>query len=36
MFAYDPPAVTHPAPASDQQDVIEVVGTRADQALKWR
>ncbi len=34
MFAYDPPAVTHPAPASDQQDVIEVVGTRADQALK--
>lgn len=34
MFAYDPPAVTQPASAGNQQDVIEVVGVRADQSLK--
>ena len=33
MFAPDPPAVTQPASA-DQSDVIEVIGTRANQALK--
>lgn len=33
MLAYDPPAVSSPAP-SDNQDVIEVIGRRGDQALK--
>jgi outer membrane receptor protein involved in Fe transport len=34
MFAADQPAVVAPAEAPDQSDVIEVVGTRSDQALK--
>lgn len=34
MFAFDPPAISQAAPASNQPDVIEVVGTRTDQALK--
>jgi outer membrane receptor for ferrienterochelin and colicin len=34
MFAADQPAVVAPAGAADQSDVIEVVGTRSDQALK--
>jgi hypothetical protein len=34
MYAYVPPEVAQAAPSSDQPDVIEVVGTRADQALK--
>lgn len=34
MFAADPPAIVQPSEASDQPDVIEVVGTRTGQALK--
>lgn len=34
MFAADQPAVVAPAGAADQSDVIEIVGTRSDQALK--
>lgn len=34
MFAYDPSAISSPAPLDDQSDVIEVVGRRSDQALK--
>ena len=34
MFAADPPAIVQPSEAIDQPDVIEVVGTRRDQALK--
>ncbi|HEY4071023.1 MAG TPA: outer membrane beta-barrel protein [Sphingomicrobium sp.] len=34
MFAADPPAVVAPADAADQQDVIEIIGKRSDQALK--
>src|SRR5947209_11597615 len=34
MLAADPPAVVQPSQTSDQSDVIEVVGTRRDQALK--
>jgi outer membrane receptor protein involved in Fe transport len=34
MFAADPPAIVQPSETSDQPDVIEVVGTRRDQALK--
>ena len=34
MFAADPPAIVQPSEASDQPDVIEVVGTRRDEALK--
>src|SRR5947209_19328649 len=34
MFAYDAPAISQPASAHNQSDVIEVVGTRSDQALK--
>src|SRR5437868_13421540 len=34
MLAADPPAVAAPANAANQPDVIEVVGTRAGQALK--
>src|SRR6476659_3026556 len=34
MFAADPPAIVQPSEASNQPDVIEVVGTRRDQALK--
>src|SRR5436309_3169238 len=33
MFAADP-AIVQPSETSDQPDVIEVVGTRRDQALK--
>src|SRR3982751_5612821 len=34
MFAADQPAIVQPSQTSDQPDVIEVVGTRRDQALK--
>lgn len=34
MFAADQPAVVAPAGTANQSDVIEVVGTRSDQALK--
>jgi outer membrane receptor for ferrienterochelin and colicin len=34
MFAADPPAVVQPGATADQSDVIEVFGTRSDQALK--
>ena len=34
MFAADPRAIVQPSDESDQSDVIEVVGTRRDQALK--
>ncbi|HEY7005075.1 MAG TPA: TonB-dependent receptor [Sphingomicrobium sp.] len=34
MFAAAPPAVVAPAEAADEQDVIEIVGRRSDQALK--
>jgi outer membrane receptor for ferrienterochelin and colicin len=34
MFASEPPAVVAPSEASDQSDVIEIVGTRAKEALK--
>lgn len=34
MLAADPPAVVAPADAADQQDVIEIIGRRSDQALK--
>jgi hypothetical protein len=34
MPALQPSPVVQPAPSSDQQDVIEIVGSRPDQALK--
>ena len=34
MFAADPPAVVQPSPTDEQSGVIEVVGTRRDQAQK--
>ncbi|HEX6374861.1 MAG TPA: outer membrane beta-barrel family protein [Allosphingosinicella sp.] len=34
MFAFDQPPAVQAAPTEEQFDVIEVVGTRADQALK--
>jgi outer membrane receptor for ferrienterochelin and colicin len=34
MFAVDPPAASAPALPANEPDVIEVVGTRRDQALK--
>src|SRR5436305_12097267 len=34
MFSADPPAIAAPVAPADQPDVIEVVGTRRDQALK--
>src|SRR5437763_11736775 len=34
MVASAPPAIVQPSTANDQSDVIEVVGTRRDQALK--
>src|SRR5437763_15853529 len=34
MVASAPPAIVQPSTANDQSDVIEVVGTRAGQALK--
>lgn len=34
MFAYDAPTTSQSAPATSQSDVIEVVGTRSDRALK--
>jgi outer membrane receptor protein involved in Fe transport len=34
MFAFDAPAISQAPPVNGQSDVIEVVGTRSDQALK--
>jgi outer membrane receptor protein involved in Fe transport len=34
MLAADPPAIAAPAEPADHSDVIEIVGSRADQALK--
>ena len=34
MFALQPPPILQPATSDDQPDVIEVIGHRADQALK--
>ena len=34
MFAADPPAIAAPAAPGEQADVIEIVGTRREQALK--
>ena len=34
MYAAEPPAISVTQPSADQSDVIEVIGQRADQALK--